>query len=269
MHTSHLPFKCVAAACFVFIAGTAHAGRGCEEKPPTAATLTQALTLAEKTRESLESSYRQSGTQVALLARMGQDLSKYGVTYSHAGWAYRQPNGIWRVVHKLNNCGTADGFIYRQGLGDFFLDDLYRYQAGITVPTPAVQRALLPYLTSGKVLTMQSQPYSMLSYAWGQKYQQSNQWGLESLAAALAPSGAYNRTQAQTWLKSQGYVPTTLKLGPLTRLGGRATRANIAFDDHPSEKRFSDRIETITVDSVTNFMQRAQLTQSTQQLALP
>jgi hypothetical protein len=57
-----------------------------------------------------------------------------------------------------------------------------------------------------------------------------------------------------------GYEPTTLHLGPLTHLGGRVTAANVAFDDHPNDKRFSDRIETVTVDSVFKWLQRAQMT---------
>jgi hypothetical protein len=68
-----------------------------------------------------------------------------------------------------------------------------------------------------------------------------------------------NRKQAQAWMQLKGYEPTTLKLGPLSRLGARATAANVAFDDHPSEKRFTDRIETITVDSVFAWLQRSGL----------
>jgi len=60
-------------------------------------------------------------------------------------------------------------------------------------------------------------------------------------------------------LQFKGYTPTTLKLGPLTRMGGRVGSANIAFDDHPGEKRFSDRNETVTVDSVLTWLQREQL----------
>lgn len=41
--------------------------------------------------------------------------------------------------------------------------------------------------------------------------------------------------------------------------GGRITQANVEFDDHPSKKRFSDRIETVTVDSVFEWMARAGL----------
>ena len=75
----------------------------------------------------------------------------------------------------------------------------------------------------------------------------------------MEPASVRTRAQAQAWLQFKGYEPSTLKLGPLTRMGGRVTAANIAFDDHPNEKRFSDRIETITVDSVLAWLQRAQL----------
>ena len=60
-------------------------------------------------------------------------------------------------------------------------------------------------------------------------------------------------------LKLQGYEPSTLKLGAMTRLGARATAANIAFDDHPNEKRFADRIETTTADSVFQWLERSRL----------
>ena len=76
-----------------------------------------------------------------------------------------------------------------------------------------------------------------------------------SVGDALIANNASN-------LRAKGYQPTTLNLGPLTRLGGRVTQANIAFDDHPTAKRFSNRIETVTVDSVFDWMQRAQLAQS-------
>jgi hypothetical protein len=97
-----------------------------------------------------------------------------------------------------------------------------------------------------------------VSYPWAVRYQQSNQWAMETLAATQVPAPA-SRERAQAWLKVQGYEPTVLRIGPLTRLGGRITAANIAFDDHPNEKRFSDRIETVTVDSVFQWMRRSGL----------
>jgi hypothetical protein len=77
------------------------------------------------------------------------------------------------------------------------------------------------------------------------------------LAAAWAPEGSVsNRSQAQSWLRRSGYQPTLLRLGALERLGGRLFRANVAFDDHPAELRFSGQIYTVTVDSIANFVRR-------------
>lgn len=228
----------------------AHAGRSCETKPPEASRIEKGLTLAERTQTALNL----SGAKVVMLARAGQDLSKYGLRYSHLGWAYKTANGPWWVVHKLNGCGTADASVYRQGLGEFFLDDPYRFETAWVVPTVELQEKLLALLQdSTRVSAMHSKPYSVVSYAWATKYQQSNQWALETLAVAM-DGNIRSREQAQAWLKYKNYQPSVLKISPLTRLGGRISAANIAFDDHPNEKRFADQIETVTVDSMFNWM---------------
>lgn len=244
----------------VLASAPAHAGRSCEAKKPTPLVIERGMKLAEQTSAALDVEHAKSGTRVVALGRAGQDLGKYGLRYSHFGWAYKTPEGPWRVAHKLNECGTAVGHLYRQGLGEFFLDDLWRYEAVYAVPVPEVQQRLLAVLQdTGRTRALQHPPYSMVSYVWGRKYQQSNQWALETLAATMEPASVRTRDQAQAWLQFKGYEPTTLKLGPLTRMGGRVGSANIAFDDHPNEKRFSDRIETVTVDSVLAWLQRAQL----------
>lgn len=244
----------LAVAAALLFAPVAQAGRNCDAKKPTTRALVRGLTLAERTMTALDS----SGAQVVVLARAGQDLGKYGLHWSHLGFAYKTPEG-WRVLHKLNQCGTADSAVYRQGLGEFFLDDLWRYEAAWAVPTPAVQARLMMLLRDERrALSLNHKPYSIVSYAWGRQYQQSNQWAIETLAAAMEP-GVQTRGAAQAWLKVKGYQPTTLRLGPFTRLGGRMGSANVAFDDHPPEKRFTDRIETVTVDSVFDWLPRAGL----------
>lgn len=233
----------------------AHAGRSCEDRPPSKRMIEKGFTLAERTNVALNA----SGASVVLLARAGQDLSKYGLRYSHLGWAYKAEDGNWRVVHKLNTCGSAEAALYRQGLGEFFLDDPYLFEAAWVVPNEDVQRRLLPLLNDErKVTALHIKPYSIVSYAWGTRYQQSNQWALEMLALAM-DGDIKSREQAQAWLKYKGYQPTTLKIDPLTRLGGRMSAANVAFDDHPNEKRFSDRIETVTVDSMFQWMSASRL----------
>jgi hypothetical protein len=246
--------KAALTLALALTAGAAQAGRSCEARSPDAFNVQRAMTLAEHTARALDA----SGAQVVVLARSGQDLNRYGLAWSHLGLAYRDA-GRWRVVHKLNQCGSAQAAVYRQGLGEFFLDDLHEYKAGIVVPTPAVQARLLDTLgDNGRVTRLNTPAYNMLAYPWSQRYQQSNQWALETLAMTQEPA-ATSRERAQAWLKLQGYEPTTLHLGALTRLGARATAANIAFDDHPNEKRFTDRIETVTVDSVFAWLNRSGL----------
>lgn len=252
---------CLLAAALLAAAAAAHAGRNCDaERPPATASVVQGLALAQRTAQALDA----SGAQVVVLARAGQDLQRFGLQWSHLGFAYRTPEGAWRVVHKLNECGTARAYVYRQGLGEFFLDGMWRYQAAWSVPSLAVQARLLPLLQAlaqapNGPLAADAPAYSMVSYAWGRRYQQSNQWAIETLAVAMVPEAAGNRVAAQAWLRSQGYQPAVLHIGPLERLGGRMTRANVAFDDHPDADRFGNRIATVTADSVFTWLQASGL----------
>ena len=234
----------------------AHAGRSCAAHPPTAQTIERGMELASRTAAALDA----SGAQVVLLGRAGQDLRPYGLRYSHLGWAYKTDAGPWRVAHKLNACGTAVADVYRQGLGEFFLDDLWRHEAVWAVPTPDVQQRLRAVLNSRqRTLALHQRPYSMVSYAWGSRYQQSNQWALETLALAMEPATITTRDQAQAWLQFKGYTPSVLKIGTLTRLGARVGAAHMAFDDHPNDQRYAGRIATSTVDSALAWLERAQL----------
>ncbi|MGE0349440.1 DUF2145 domain-containing protein [Hydrogenophaga sp.] len=257
-----------AMALALGLLGTAHAGRSCEQKPLTAHDIEQGMALAQRTAQALDAEHARSGARVVVLARAGQDLSKYQLRYSHLGWAYKTDAGPWRVLHKLNQCGTATGDLYRHGLGEFFLDDLWRHEAAWAVPAPALQAPLLALLSdSRRAVLLHERAYNLVSYPWSQRYQQSNQWAIETLAMAAEP-GVATREQAQAWLRFKAYQPTTLRLGAFTRLGARAGTANVAFDDHPNEKRFSDRIETVTVDSVFHWFSRSGIASAPQALAL-
>ncbi len=265
-------------------ATVAMAGQACDTAPPDTVSMTRALALAERVQRSLDA----SGAQVVIIARAGQDLTKYGLQWSHLAFAYRErmpapdtpgdrsatlgataaamvdglprpQRGTWRIAHKLNQCGTAEAAVFRQGLAEFFLDTPFRYEAAYVVPAPEVQAALLQVLTNDQRLVQWHTPaYSVVAYPWSTKYQQSNQWALETLAGSLDPA-ASTRERAQAWLQLHDYQPTVLHIDALTRLGGRITRANVAFDDHPNSKRFSDHIETVTVESMFAWMQRTQI----------
>lgn len=267
----------------LMLAASAQAGRPCDTAPPQTSNVVRGLQLAERTVAALDA----SGAEVLVLARAGQDLSLHGLRWSHLGFAYREPgSGAWRVVHKLNHCGSDRAALYRQGLAEFFLDSPHRYEAAYAGLAPELQQRLLPLLQDNiAVARWHERRYSLVAYPWATRYQQSNQWLLETLAGALicpqvralpAPPpggdkqawggpalacepGASDRHRAQAWLQLKGYEPTRLRLGALTRLGARISKANVAFDDHPDSLRFANRIDTVGADSVFVWLSRAGL----------
>ncbi len=241
----------LALACLALLGGQVQAGQTCSENPPTAETLQKAFRLALKTRDALET----SGAEVALIARVGQDLSKYRLRYSHLGFAWRDhPQGRWLVVHMLNQCGTAHSDLFNEGLANFFLDDLFAWEGLIVVPGAEMQKKIAASLREGHFVRLHEPSYNMLAYPFSTRYQNSNQWALEVMADATGPGPLSGRVEAQQWLKANSYTPTTLEIPAVTRLGGRMFRANIAFDDHPSERRWAGQIDTVTVESVFAFV---------------
>ena len=231
----------------------AQAGRVCEVKKVNAANFIAAMNLAEKTRSALDA----SKAQVALIARVGQDLSRYGLRYSHMAYVWRDhPRGRWIVVHELNQCGTAQSALFEQGLANFFLDDLFAYEAEIVIPSPQSQARIVAMLASNTPLRMHRARYNMLAYAFSTQYQNSNQWVLETYAASASELALHERSQAQAWLKLAGYRPLTVHVPAGTRLGARLFSANIAFDDHPFARRAAGQIDTVTVESVLRFVRQ-------------
>ena len=257
-------FALMTAAAIVGAGGTALAGQNCEPRKPSLDSIRRDLALAASVAEQLDEMARRDGAKVVLIARAGQDLSQYGLRYSHLGIAYRDDaalsgRGAWRVVHKLNQCGSSQSTLHRQGLGEFFGDGLYAHEAGVVVLKPALAALLADQLKDDKALAALHEPrYNMLAYPWSGPYQQSNQWAIETLAM-LADPAVSSRAAARNWLRARDYRPTTLQITSLTRLGARMSSAHISFDDHPFGRRMGGQIDTVTVDSVFAWIERCGL----------
>ncbi|MDK2123386.1 DUF2145 domain-containing protein [Parachitinimonas caeni] len=234
--------------------GIVQAGQNCEEKPITLDAASKAFSLASKLRDRLEA----SNDEVVILGRIGRDMSRYGLRYSHAGYAWRDhPKGRWLVRHALNRCGTAESDIYDEGLANFFMDDPLYYEVLVLRLKPELQSRLA--LALKQPLRLHEPRYNLVAYPFSSQYQNSNQWLLETLASAEMPGdpgSPLGREQAQRWLRQNGYLPSTLYIPTLTRLGGRITRANIAFDDHPFGRRMAGQIDVATVESIAAYIDK-------------
>ena len=242
------------------------AGRSCDEEAIDPKKIMQGLELAQLSKLRLDASQ----AEVAIIARVGQDLSKYHLRYSHLGLVRRAANGRWLVLHELNQCGTAESNLFEEGLGNFFMDSPFAFETMLLIPSRELQKKLLTSIDSGQARQMHQHRYNMLAYAYSTRYQNSNQWALEVLAAAQANDVKISqREQAQAWLKLASYQAETLHIPALTRLGARMFKANVSFDDHPMDRRMSGLIDTVTVESIARFLQSRDPTLETIVLSYP
>lgn len=242
-----------AALLFYLASSFAHAGQNCDARTPDPQRIMQGFELAQQVKQSLDA----SKAELAIIARNGQDLTQYHLRYSHLGLIRKDEHGRWVILHQLNQCGSAESAIFKEGLANFFLDDPFRYEALILIPSAEGQQQILAKLNSSAITQLHEARYNMLAFPFSTRYQNSNQWALELMATAFAQDLAIqHRDQAQAWLKAAGYQATTLDIPMMTRLGARLFRANIAFDDHPMGRRMAGQIDTVTVESVAQFLKK-------------
>lgn len=213
--------------------------------------------LALRTREALDA----SGAQVALVGRVGRDMSKQGLRYSHMAIAQRDhPKGRWFLTHMLNECGTGESTLYDEGLGNFFLDDVFAFEAIVVTPTPELQARLLALMATPLPLSLHQKSYSLIAHPFSTRHQNSNQWVLEQIAAALAPPAAVTgRADAQQLLRQRAYEPSKIRIAPFERIGARLFAANVHFNDHSHDEMQAGRYQTVTVESVIRFVEQMQV----------
>lgn len=248
-----------------FVAGSALAGQSCEPRKPKPAEIRSGLALAYKVQRHLEV----QGARVAVIGRVGRDLSEYGLRYSHIGLAMRdEVEGRWIVVHELNHCGRADSDLYDQGLGNFFLDDLFRFEAVVLVPSSELQDRLAEAIAKGAGRRVHQPSYSLIAHPYSEKYQNSNQWLLE-LAAAVLAGGEPSRAAAHARLMQDRFQPSVLHLPPLKRLGARLFSVNTLFDDHSSEEWSSSRYQVVSAESVFAWFARVDRSMGQSVVTLP
>ncbi|WP_341677370.1 DUF2145 domain-containing protein [Niveibacterium sp. SC-1] len=242
------------AVVLCLFAVAAQAGQTCREHTPSAEELRDGLALAQQVTEALD----HSGAEVAVIARVGQDLSRYGLVHSHMAYVLRDhPAGRWTVVHLLNECGAPRSNIYSEGLGFFFLDQPFRYEARIAIPSPESAARLKRVLLSDAPGRLKTERYNMLAYPFNPASQNSNQWALELYALAEArDTPIASHAEAVDWLRLAGFAPDVIHLNTATRLGADFSRFNISFNDHPIGPRLAGEIATTTVASALRLMQR-------------
>ena len=196
---------------------------------------------------------------VAMVSRVGTDLSKHGLRYSHAGFALRDHrDGRWTVVHLLNDCSSDGSGLYAQGLVNFFADDLVNQDARITWLEPDVAERLAARLLASAGDPLYTPRYNLIARPDSRQYQNSTSWVLEHIAAAIPPRTSI-RTRAAAYQQAlaNGFEPGRIRIPYTKRIMGSLFAGNLIFTDHPVATRLSGDYPVVTVRSILEWLQRS------------
>jgi hypothetical protein len=225
--------------------------------------LDRLLRFAAIARQALQD----SGATVAVVARSGTNLQRFGVRYSHAGVSLLQGElGPWSVRQLYYDCGEGRPLIFDQGLAGFVAgtdDPGSGYLSAVLLPEPAAQALRGAVLDKTLALALLAGRYSANAYAHSQRYQNCNQWLVEMMASAwgglaggaeAAPLRA--REQAQAWLATAGYAPQGLQVGSHALMAVAPLLPFIHLDDHPEADRFALQLRTSLPADLERFVRQ-------------
>jgi hypothetical protein len=242
-------------------AAAAHAGaasgRFCDRPSPLSATQQdRLLSFAAIAKRELES----SGHRVAIVARSGLNLARFGIRYSHAGISLAaNPNGRWSVRQLYYACDEGQPRLYDQGVAGFLFgtdDPSLGYLSIVLLPAPAAAPLEQAALDTPRALALLGDGYSANAHAYSTRYQNCNQWLIELLAGAWG-AGDGGRESAQRWLATQGYAPQPVEVNSRALMFAAAFVPWLRTDDHPSEDLQAMRFRTSLPASIEAFV-RAQ-----------
>ena len=220
-------------------AGACHAGLPGWCDPPRPASATQQDRLL-RFGALLKSTLDESGQPLALVARNGIDLSRFGERYSHSGLSLRDsPNGPWSVRQLYYACDEQRPRIFDEGVAGFLLgtgDQPATYVSIILLPPEHAAPLQRTAADNRHALALLGPVYSANAYPFSLAYQNCNQWVMELLASAWGGTAGAPapRAEAQRWMAQQDYLPHVFEVGwqPLMWAAGHISGLHV--DDHPA-----------------------------------
>ncbi len=244
-------------ALFIFCCTTGvHAGRSCEPYTPTPEIVARAAAMGVRVADRVQ--FLSPG-HAALIARVGTDLSRYDLKYSHIAVISRQSeDSKLRITHLLNHCESSESAIYEEGLAQFFLDAPILFDALILQLDDQTAEQLGHAIETGAALRVHDERYNVLAHHGSTRSQNSSQWVLETLALATTQPGVdiWDRGNAQRMLEGQSYQPDVIRLKFGQRLFGNLAD-NVNLFHQPRRNRLRNRFEIMSVRSVSRFLENS------------
>lgn len=257
MHRLGRRLACLALLCAPWVASQAASTPFCSEDPViTASQHDRLFRFGAVVKEVLAD----SGQTVALIARSGTDLRRFGVRYSHAGLSLQaNPAAPWAVRQLYYACDEQQPRLFDQGISGFVLGGSHPDLGFVSlVFLPAERAAPLERaaLDNALALALLGSRYSANAYPFSADYQNCNQWVAELLASAWNPSGDTTnpRATAQRWLQEAGYTPTVFEAGNPVTMWVSAALPLLHRNDHPADDLAAWRYRVSTPRAIESFV---------------
>jgi hypothetical protein len=201
-----------------------------------------------------------SGEKVAVIARSGLNLKRFGLRYSHAGVSLQgSENAPWSVRQLYYACDEQRPRLYDQGMSGFLFgtDDPTVGYVSIVLLTGSEAAALeRAALDRARALRLLAATYSANAYPFSVRYQNCNQWVAELIATAWGglDDSRDLRERAQHWLSERGYRPPAIDLGSHWLMIAAPFIPLIRLDDHPAEDLDALRLRTTLPTGIEAFV---------------
>jgi hypothetical protein len=225
----------------------------------------------------VEEALRAEASPVALISRSGLNLRAIGHRYSHSGWVRRASadpaapeQDRWSVRQLYFDCDTAQPRVFDEGLAGFVRgvsDGTWPRLSVVWWPAQAPHAPHAPHTPhapaerlaravgdSTLALALLAPQYQAQAHVWNLHTQNCNQWLVEMLAAAFG--GVGTRSDAQDWLRRQGYAGSVVQLPWAGWLLVAALWPHMGLQHHPPENLQSLRFEVSLPDSVERFVRQ-------------
>jgi len=201
-----------------------------------------------------------SGDKVAVIARSGLDLRRFGLRYSHAGVSLKASrNAPWSVRQLYYACDERRPRLYDQGLAGFIFgndDPNIGYVSIVILAGVEAARLEATALDSARASRLLAATYSANAYPFSVRYQNCNQWVAELIATAWGSLDDAEdlRKRAQGWLAQRGYEPPAIDVNSHWLMMAAPFVPLVHLDDHPQEDLHALRIRTSQPMAIEAFV---------------
>ncbi|MGL4667253.1 MAG: DUF2145 domain-containing protein [Saezia sp.] len=198
----------------------------------------------------------QTGAELVVAARRGQNFDRYGFEFSHAAFIKKEADG-WFAYHLLNICPSDRGGLFKEGMVNFVAPATQNYRIAVVIPEADIQRKLAILLDSKTERdSVFDAHYNASAYPFSTGTQNSNGWLLEFFSKAIADKPIHNRVDAIAWLKQDGYEPALIEAGKIKQLFTIAILPQMSTYGHPDEDAIHNRFWINSADAALRYVSR-------------